>query len=86
MHVERATCDIRRLLLLPILDFDVFFDQISLVGQVLLAHLDEVWFLQFSNNGKYLASSSYDRSAIIWEVNFFSFNVDMNCSIFLFNL
>ncbi|KAJ8642083.1 hypothetical protein MRB53_018777 [Persea americana] len=37
--------------------------------QVLQAHLDEVWFLQFSNNGKYLASSSNDRSAIIWEVN-----------------
>ncbi|KAJ9691742.1 hypothetical protein PVL29_013818 [Vitis rotundifolia] len=36
--------------------------------QVLQAHCDEVWFLQFSHNGKYLASSSKDRSAIIWEV------------------
>ncbi|KAL7162935.1 hypothetical protein ACSBR2_039111 [Camellia fascicularis] len=36
--------------------------------QVLHAHEDEVWFLQFSHNGKYLASSSKDRSAIIWEV------------------
>ncbi|XVF16783.1 hypothetical protein REPUB_Repub10bG0062000 [Reevesia pubescens] len=37
--------------------------------QILQAHTDEVWFLQFSHNGKYLASSSNDRSAIIWEVD-----------------
>ncbi|PIA30235.1 hypothetical protein AQUCO_05700146v1 [Aquilegia coerulea] len=37
--------------------------------QVLQAHRDEVWFLQFSHNGKYLASSSNDGSVIIWEVN-----------------
>ncbi|GAV60005.1 WD40 domain-containing protein [Cephalotus follicularis] len=36
--------------------------------QILQEHTDEVWFLQFSHNGKYLASSSSDRSAIIWEV------------------
>ncbi|KAF6147288.1 hypothetical protein GIB67_009771 [Kingdonia uniflora] len=35
--------------------------------QVLQAHRGEVWFLQFSHNGKFLASSSNDRSAIIWE-------------------
>ncbi|RRT68351.1 hypothetical protein B296_00010594 [Ensete ventricosum] len=35
---------------------------------VLQEHHDEVWFLQFSNQGKYLASSSNDKSAIIWEV------------------
>ncbi|XP_039139712.1 WD repeat-containing protein 26 homolog [Dioscorea cayenensis subsp. rotundata] len=37
--------------------------------QILQDHCDEVWFLQFSNNGKYLASSSSDNSAIIWEVS-----------------
>ncbi|XWS32984.1 hypothetical protein CRYUN_Cryun22dG0038200 [Craigia yunnanensis] len=37
--------------------------------QILQAHTDEVWFLQFSHNGKYLASSSNDQSAIIWEVD-----------------
>ncbi|XP_038898395.1 WD repeat-containing protein 26 homolog [Benincasa hispida] len=37
--------------------------------QVLQAHSDEIWFLQFSHNGKYLASSSSDLAAIIWEVN-----------------
>ncbi|XVF14444.1 hypothetical protein REPUB_Repub09cG0060700 [Reevesia pubescens] len=45
-------------------------DQIpSQALQILQAHTDEVWFLQFSHNGKFLASSSYDRSAIIWEVD-----------------
>ncbi|KAK2635143.1 hypothetical protein Ddye_029935 [Dipteronia dyeriana] len=36
--------------------------------QILEAHSDEVWFLQFSHDGKYLASSSKDQSAIIWEI------------------
>lgn len=36
--------------------------------QVLQAHKDEVWFVEFSHNGRYLASSSKDQSAIIWEV------------------
>ncbi|XP_010456450.2 PREDICTED: WD repeat-containing protein 26-like [Camelina sativa] len=37
--------------------------------QILASHTDEVWFLQFSHNGKYLASSSKDQTAIIWEIN-----------------
>lgn len=37
--------------------------------QILQEHSDEVWYLQYSKNGKYLASSSSDNSAIIWEVN-----------------
>ncbi|KAJ8467226.1 hypothetical protein OPV22_029778 [Ensete ventricosum] len=41
----------------------------SHTAQVLQEHHDEVWFLQFSNHGKYLASSSNDKSAIIWEVH-----------------
>uniref|UniRef100_A0A6M2F1T9 CTLH domain-containing protein n=1 Tax=Populus davidiana TaxID=266767 RepID=A0A6M2F1T9_9ROSI len=45
-------------------------DQIpSRILQILEAHSDEVWFLQFSHNGKYLASSSNDQSAIIWEID-----------------
>ncbi|KAL3849075.1 hypothetical protein ACJIZ3_010957 [Penstemon smallii] len=36
--------------------------------QILQEHSDEVWFLQFSHNGKFLASSSSDCLAIIWEV------------------
>ncbi|CAF2119004.1 unnamed protein product [Brassica napus] len=36
--------------------------------QILESHTDEVWFLQFSHNGKYLASSSKDQTAIIWEI------------------
>ncbi|KAK8673623.1 hypothetical protein V6N13_111946 [Hibiscus sabdariffa] len=37
--------------------------------QILQAHTDEIWSLQFSHNGKFLASSSNDCSAIIWEVD-----------------
>ncbi|PWA97165.1 CTLH, C-terminal LisH motif-containing protein [Artemisia annua] len=45
-------------------------DQIpSQTVQILQDHQDEVWYLQFSQNGKYLASSSSDNSAIIWEVD-----------------
>ncbi|KAK9749710.1 hypothetical protein RND81_02G145300 [Saponaria officinalis] len=40
----------------------------SHTSQILEGHQDEVWFLQFSHKGKYLASASNDRSAIIWEV------------------
>lgn len=36
--------------------------------QILSDHRNEVWFLQFSNNGEYLASSSSDCTAIIWKV------------------
>nr|GEV68253.1 hypothetical protein [Tanacetum cinerariifolium] len=45
-------------------------DQIpSQTVQILQDHQDEVWYLQFSQNGKYLASSSSDNIAIIWEVD-----------------
>ncbi|KAK3008907.1 hypothetical protein RJ639_013718 [Escallonia herrerae] len=45
-------------------------DQIpSRTLQILQDHRDEVWFLQFSHSGEYLASSSSDCSAIIWKVN-----------------
>ncbi|KAJ0951396.1 putative transcription factor WD40-like family [Helianthus annuus] len=37
--------------------------------QILQEHQDEVWFVQFSHNGKFLASCSKDKSAIIWEVS-----------------
>ncbi|KAL9252920.1 WD repeat-containing protein [Drosera capensis] len=40
----------------------------SQTHQILQAHSDEVWFLEFSHNGRYLASTSKDHSAIIWEV------------------
>ncbi|KAJ3316741.1 hypothetical protein HDU76_001580 [Blyttiomyces sp. JEL0837] len=38
---------------------------------VLAEHTDEVWFLSFSPNGKYLASASKDTTAIIWRTTNF---------------
>lgn len=40
-----------------------------LLLQILTGHKNEVWFVQFSNNGEYLASSSNDCTAIIWKVS-----------------
>jgi WD40 repeat protein len=37
------------------------------VPQVLNDHTEEVWHIQFSNNGRWLASASKDATAIIWE-------------------
>ncbi|KAL3531171.1 hypothetical protein ACH5RR_010493 [Cinchona calisaya] len=36
--------------------------------QILTNHKNEVWFVLFSNNGEYLATSSSDCTAIIWKV------------------
>ncbi|XP_027363385.1 WD repeat-containing protein WDS homolog isoform X2 [Abrus precatorius] len=44
-------------------------DQIpTTTTQILTGHKNEVWFVQFSNNGEHLASSSNDCTAIIWKV------------------
>eukprot|EP00850_Spirogloea_muscicola_P010597 SM000063S19987 [mRNA] locus=s63:86066:95294:+ [translate_table: standard] len=40
----------------------------SRTSLVLDAHTDEVWYLQFSHDGKRLASASKDQSVIIWEI------------------
>ncbi|CAK9133205.1 unnamed protein product [Ilex paraguariensis] len=48
---------------------------------ILEEHSDEVWCLQFSHNGRYLASSSRDRSAILWEVILSSSMVTFSCLI-----
>ncbi|XP_073153924.1 WD repeat-containing protein 26 homolog [Henckelia pumila] len=48
---------------------DCGMDQIpNRTVQVLQEHKGEVWFLKFSHNGKYLASSCSDCLVIIWEV------------------
>lgn len=36
--------------------------------EVLHGHIDEIWHVAYSNNGKYLASVSKDRSCIIWDM------------------
>jgi WD40 repeat protein len=35
---------------------------------ILQVHTDEVWSLEWSHSGKFLASASKDRSVIIWSV------------------
>ncbi|KAG8091859.1 hypothetical protein GUJ93_ZPchr0012g21675 [Zizania palustris] len=40
----------------------------SKCSQILCDHKNEVWFVRFSNDGNYLASSSSDSTAIIWKV------------------
>lgn len=37
--------------------------------QILSDHCDEVWFCQFSHNGRYLATGSKESRVFIWEVN-----------------
>eukprot|EP00111_Clytia_hemisphaerica_P018391 TCONS_00054380-protein len=36
--------------------------------QILSEHCDEVWFLRFSHDGKYLATGSKDTTVILWKV------------------
>lgn len=49
-------------------DYDCGPEQIpSETVQILDAHSDEVWHIQFSYSGKYLASASADGCAIVWE-------------------
>uniref|UniRef100_A0A1J3JVD0 WD repeat-containing protein 26 n=1 Tax=Noccaea caerulescens TaxID=107243 RepID=A0A1J3JVD0_NOCCA len=73
LHIQRDSCVFHNTL---DSDLSLFSDhqcgkhQIpSQTVQILESHTDEVWFLQFSHNGKYLASSSKDQTAIIWEIN-----------------
>ena len=33
-----------------------------------MEHTEEVWHVQFSHNGRWLASASRDASAVVWEV------------------
>ncbi len=35
---------------------------------ILQVHTDEVWSLEWSHNGKFLASASKDKSVIVWSV------------------
>lgn len=39
--------------------------------QVLCGHVDEIWHVAYSNDGKYLASISKDKSCIIWNMETF---------------
>lgn len=41
----------------------------SITTHVLTEHTDEIWRLEFSHNGKYLATAGKDKSVIIWNVD-----------------
>ncbi|CAH8346320.1 unnamed protein product [Eruca vesicaria subsp. sativa] len=73
LDLQRSKCGFHNV---PDSDLSLCFDHHcakskipSRTVQVLVGHADEVWFLKFSHNGEYLASSSRDKSAIIWETN-----------------
>ena len=40
---------------------------------ILEVHTDEVWNMEWSHNGQYLASASKDKTAIIWRVEVSAF-------------
>ncbi|KAG2213245.1 hypothetical protein INT46_002466 [Mucor plumbeus] len=40
--------------------------------KILNGHSDEIWHVRYSNNGKYLASVSKDKSCIIWDMENFN--------------
>jgi WD40 repeat protein len=40
----------------------------TLTTHILSHHEDEVWHVQWSHDGRYLASASKDKTAIIWKI------------------
>eukprot|EP01117_Protostelium_nocturnum_P016785 TRINITY_DN6713_c0_g1_i6.p1 TRINITY_DN6713_c0_g1~~TRINITY_DN6713_c0_g1_i6.p1 ORF type:complete len:564 (+),score=180.23 TRINITY_DN6713_c0_g1_i6:331-2022(+) len=48
--------------------------------KILKCHTDEVWYLEFSHNGKRLASCSKDSSIIIWDEDHFNNDSSQNKS------
>lgn len=40
----------------------------TLTSHILAEHTDEVWRLEWSHDGRYLASTSQDKTAIIWKI------------------
>lgn len=41
----------------------------SITSAILREHTDEIWRLEFSHDGKWLATAGKDKTVIIWNVN-----------------
>ncbi|GAA0172044.1 hypothetical protein LIER_25950 [Lithospermum erythrorhizon] len=72
LHLQQDSCRYHNSLVTEmtlLLDHQCGRDRIpSQTTQILSGHTGEVWNLQFSYGGRYLASSSSDNSVLIWEV------------------
>ncbi len=49
----------------------------TITTHVLAEHLDEVWDVKWSHNGRYLASASVDMTVIVWKI---AHDPDQSCT------
>lgn len=53
----------------------------SVTTNVLAEHDDEVWNIEWSADGRYLASGGLDRSVIVWSIGVRFFDLDLDLDL-----